>query len=77
MGAGGEVVIEQRKSVDEWILKRFIFRKRRNIERKREREIEQNNRLQPYKLKIFIRYNIIYSCVVFDHHRAYRLHRDR
>lgn len=40
MGAGGEVVVEQRKSVDEWILKRFIFRKRRNIERKREREIE-------------------------------------
>lgn len=77
MGAGGEVVVEQRKSVDEWILKRFIFRKRRNIERKREREIEQNNRLQPYKLKIFIRYNIIYFCVVFDHHRAYRLHRDR
>lgn len=72
MGAGGEVVTEQRKSVDEWILKRFILRKRRNIERdrerKREREREQNNRLQFYKLKIFIRYNIIYSCVIFDHH---------
>lgn len=36
MGAGGEVVTEQRKSVDEWILKRFILRKRRNIERERE-----------------------------------------
>lgn len=46
MGAGGEVVTEQRKSVDEWILKRFILRKRRNIERDRERERERERAKQ-------------------------------